>query len=117
MPHVLYLMLRQSALRGQLVTFQGAANPRLAADFVYRKFVAGTPRPAISGKIKGVVGATIMRLINYDANLFLCDTIKKVIARKRAGAGDAPRAQQVRPHRVRSLRCERASRDERGDRR
>uniref|UniRef100_A0A2A3K0Y5 PBSX family phage terminase large subunit n=1 Tax=Alloyangia mangrovi TaxID=1779329 RepID=A0A2A3K0Y5_9RHOB len=74
----------EPTLRGEGSQFWIIFNPRLASDFVYRKFITGTPSAVISGKIKGVVGATIKRLINYDENPFLSDTIVKVIERKRA---------------------------------
>jgi phage terminase large subunit len=54
-------------------------NPRLTTDFVYRKFVTGTPDDVISGKIKGTVGRTIKRKINYDENPFLSQTMREVI--------------------------------------
>lgn len=57
-------------------------NPRLANDFVYKKFVTGTPNTVIDGAVKGEVGDTIKRLINYMENPFLSNTIKKVIAKK-----------------------------------
>ncbi|WP_168072809.1 PBSX family phage terminase large subunit [Caulobacter sp. SSI4214] len=59
-------------------------NPRLASDFVYKKFVTGTPNTVIDGAVKGVVGDTIKRLINYVENPFLSNTIRKVIAKKEA---------------------------------
>lgn len=59
-------------------------NPRLASDFVYKKFVTGTPNTVIDGAVKGVVGDTIKRLINYVENPFLSNTIKRVIAKKEA---------------------------------
>ncbi len=43
-------------------------NPKLVSDFVYRKFVTGTPAD------------TVKRKINYDENPFLSDTLRKVIA-------------------------------------
>lgn len=46
-------------------------NPRLATDFVYKKFVINTP------------ANTIVRKINYDENPFLSSTIKAVIEEKR----------------------------------
>jgi phage terminase large subunit len=42
-------------------------NPKLVTDFVYRKFVTGTP------------ANTVKRKINYDENPFLSDTSRKVI--------------------------------------
>ena len=54
-------------------------NPRLASDFVYKKFVTGTPNTVIDGAVKGVVGDTIKRLINYTENPYLSNTIRKVI--------------------------------------
>lgn len=42
-------------------------NPRLATDFVYRRFVTNTPPK------------TIKRKINYDENPFLSNTIREVI--------------------------------------
>lgn len=60
-------------------------NPRLASDFVYKKFVTGTPNTPITadGKVRGVAGDTIKRLINYTENPFLSNTILKVIEKKR----------------------------------
>lgn len=46
-------------------------NPRLATDFVYRRFVTNTPPD------------TIVRTINYTENPFLSNTILKVIEAKR----------------------------------
>jgi phage terminase large subunit len=46
-------------------------NPRLATDFVYKRFVVRTPPNSIK------------RQINYDENPFLSDTILKVIEAKR----------------------------------
>lgn len=74
----------EPTLRGEGSQFWVIFNPRLATDFLYRKFVSGTPSKIISGKIKGVVGGTIKRLINYDENPFLSSTILKVIAKKKA---------------------------------
>lgn len=57
-------------------------NPRLASDFVYKKFVTGTPNTPLGDEVRGVVGDTIKRKINYTENPFLSNTIKKVIAKK-----------------------------------
>lgn len=74
----------EPTLRNESSQFWVIFNPRLATDFVYRKFVTGTPSTPVKGEIKGEVGGTIKRLINYDENPFLSDTILKVIAKKRA---------------------------------
>lgn len=55
-------------------------NPRLASDFVYKKFVTGSANGNLGHNIRGEVGGTIKRLINYDENPFLSATIRKVIA-------------------------------------
>lgn len=59
-------------------------NPKLVTDFVYRKFVTGTPSIALGDNIYGVRGDTIKRQINFDENPFLSQTIIKVIENKRA---------------------------------
>ena len=56
-------------------------NPRLVTDFVYRKFVTGTPDDIVTGQVRGRVGATIKRKINYTENPFLSSTILEVINR------------------------------------
>jgi phage terminase large subunit len=47
-------------------------NPRLATDFVYKRFVQNPPP------------RTVKRLINYDENPFLSDTMRQVIEAARA---------------------------------
>lgn len=47
-------------------------NPRFATDFAYQRFVVNPPPDSI------------VRLINYDENPFLSDTMLKVIAAKKA---------------------------------
>jgi phage terminase large subunit len=74
----------EPTLRGEGSQFWIVKNPRLVTDFVYKKFVTGTPNTVISGKILGTPGATIKRLINYDENPFLSSTIMKVIEAKKA---------------------------------
>lgn len=54
-------------------------NPRLATDFVYRKFVTETPDTVVDGAVKGVRGDTIKRLINYPENPYLSNTMRRVI--------------------------------------
>ena len=78
----------EPTLRGESSQFWIIFNPRLATDFVYRKFVSGTPSTTIKGPIKGVVGATIKRQINFDENPFLSRTIIEVIERKRKADED-----------------------------
>lgn len=73
----------EPTLRGEGSQFWVIFNPRLVTDFVYRKFISGTPSKVIEGKIKGEIGGTIKRLINFDENPFLSDTIIKVIERKK----------------------------------
>lgn len=58
-------------------------NPRLVTDFVYRKFVTGTPDDIVCGQVRGKAGATIKRKINYTENPFLSSTILEVIDRLR----------------------------------
>lgn len=73
----------EPTLRGEGSQFWIIFNPRLATDFVYRNFVRNTPSKTIKGKIKGEIGGTIKRHINFDENPFLSSTILKVIDRKR----------------------------------
>ncbi len=73
----------EPTLRGEESQFWIIFNPKLVTDFVYRKFVTGTPSKKITGKIFGVVGDTIKRKINFDENPFLSKTILRVIERKR----------------------------------
>ena len=47
-------------------------NPQISTDFVYQKFIVNPPED------------TIKRLINYDENPFLSDTILKVIEAKKS---------------------------------
>jgi phage terminase large subunit len=57
-------------------------NPRLANDFVYRKFVLDVANDNVVGQVKGVAGRTIKRKINYTENPFLSQTIREVIEAK-----------------------------------
>lgn len=61
----------EPTLRGEGSQFWIVFNPRLATDFVYKRFVTNTPPD------------TIKRLINYNENPFLSSTIRKVIEAKR----------------------------------
>jgi phage terminase large subunit len=70
----------EPTLRNEASQFWIIFNPRLTTDFVYRKFVTGTPDDVISGKVRGVAGRTIKRKINYDENPFLSQTMREVIA-------------------------------------
>lgn len=62
----------EPTLRGEGSQFWIVFNPRLASDFVYRRFVTHTPP------------RTVRRQINYDENPFLSRTILRVIDAKRA---------------------------------
>lgn len=62
----------EPTLRSEASQFWIIFNPRLATDFVYRRFVTNTPPD------------TIKRQINYTENPFLSRTILKVIEAKRA---------------------------------
>lgn len=70
-------------LRGASSQFWIVFNPKLATDFVYKKFVTGTSSARITDKIFGDVGGAIKRKINYDENPFLSDTMLEVIAKAR----------------------------------
>lgn len=61
----------EPTLRGEGSQFWIIFNPRLASDFVYRRFVTQTPP------------RTVRRRINYDENPFLSRTIRNVIDAKR----------------------------------
>ena len=61
----------EPTLRGEGSQFWIIFNPRLASDFVYRRFVTQTPP------------RTVRRRINYDENPFLSRTIRRVIDAKR----------------------------------
>jgi phage terminase large subunit len=74
----------EPTLRKQESQFWIIFNPRLVTDFVYKKFVTGSSGATIKGAIRGTVGETIKRKINYDENPFLSQTILKVIAAKQA---------------------------------
>lgn len=63
----------------------------MVSDFVYKKFVRGTPNTRIKGEIYGVVGDTIKRKINWTENRFLSSTILKVIFKKKAKDPDGYR--------------------------
>lgn len=78
----------EPTLRNEGSQFWLIFNPRLATDFVYKKFVTGTPDQVISGEVRGVVGRTIKRKINYTENPYLSRTILDVIATKQAEAPD-----------------------------
>lgn len=61
----------EPTLRSDASQFWIVFNPRLASDFVWRRFVVNTPPK------------TIKRQINYDENPFLSQTMLDVIAAKR----------------------------------
>lgn len=61
----------EPTLRGNASQFWIIFNPRLATDFVYKRFVSGSPP------------RTIKRQINYTENPFLSQTILEVIEAKR----------------------------------
>lgn len=74
----------EPTLRNEASQFWIIFNPRLATDFVYRKFVAEGGSGTVAGKITGEAGGVIRRKINYDENPFLSSTIIQVIERKKA---------------------------------
>jgi len=78
----------EPTLRGEGSQFWIVFNPRLATDFVYRRFVLGCPGTKIGERVFGEVGGTIRRKINFDENPFLSETIRKVIAKKKAEDAD-----------------------------
>lgn len=73
----------EPTLRSEASQFWIIFNPKLVTDFVYRKFVTGTPDTLIRDKIYGDVGDTIKRKINYTENPFLSSTLLRVIEKTR----------------------------------
>lgn len=69
----------EPTLRTEGSQFWVIFNPKLITDFVYKKFVTGTPDKLIRDKIYGEINGTIKRKINYNENPFLSRTMLKVI--------------------------------------
>ncbi|MEL6754959.1 MAG: PBSX family phage terminase large subunit [Pseudomonadota bacterium] len=69
----------EPTLRSDASQFWIVFNPKLVTDFVYRKFVTGTPETLIRDKVFGEVNGTIKRKINYTENPFLSKTLLRVI--------------------------------------